>query len=257
MTHASGITHASDIYGPLLAVVVPVLVIVVLALLAVVEWRAIFVRLRERAEVRRANRQLRREAELDRAVRPISREEKDAAESDLDAWEAEMYVNLDAALPESWTQPIGEPEPESWPVPLSPRLTDLAEHYAAPQPLPPRAEVAVYRPDPHWATIAPNYGRDTSEWRWERDSGVPVVDEQSHAAEVLQNLSRPKTQNTAALALSQAFGHVVDAMPVSPAPQGRTRRAKGHNPGTDAQRLDPAFVSWEQPTGAFALVGVR
>ena len=256
-------THASDIFPALLAVGGPVLLIVILTAVLLIEWKAIFRKLRKNAEARRADRQLRADTA---AVRRITDADLLAAEADLDAWEAEMYANLDAALPESWAsaEPVNvgvrfvpEVVKPAWPVPLSPRLTDRADGYAAAQPMPARAEVVLYRPDPSWATIAPTYNGDAAEWRSERLDGQPVVDEQTYAAEVMAGFSRSDSRitNHAALAMSQAFGHVVEAMPVSPAPSGRPRHRHGSAKGTETQRLDPVFISWEQPTGAFALVG--
>jgi hypothetical protein len=104
-----------------------------------------------------------------------------------------------------------------WPQPLSPRLTDYATSAPAPAPLPMR----YYLGDPKPMAAADSY---TGAAAWTAESfrsGRPLPTD------------------------------VLDAIvPVS----GGPRHAWGSNRGTDMQRTDPAFVAWEENTGAWPVI---
>lgn len=239
-------TDAREFYNAAMAILVPIVAIGLLTCLALLLANI-------GDELRRKPLRLRRRERP--AVRPITDADLDAVAADLDAWEAEMYANLDAALPESWVKAegkadIGVPAPLDLPqpVPSEPRHAqkttplmhkrDLADF--APQPVRPGQAVAVveYTPlTPTWWS----YGADAAATRAAMLAGQPLHDEQAHAGNVLRSLSRPRDY--------------VDAMPVSPAPVGRpTSHRWGVAEGTETQRTNPAFVSWEQPTGALPIV---
>lgn len=163
------------------------------------------------------------EVTLDVPVRPVTDAELDAAADDLDGWEAEVYTDTASVA-------AVDPAP-AWPQPLHPRLTDYATGALAPCPLPVR-DVVPYDPSrlspQTYAGLAAGFAADM------RD-GVHVYDEDTHARQVLDSMYQPRDW--------------IDALPVSPAPVGRVRRALGVNPGTATQR-----ARWEADTGAYPVV---
>lgn len=228
-------THPSDLYGFLWSTVgIPTIIIALVV--AAWTWLRVYDRIQELGGLRAVF--ARRERP---AVRDITDADLDAAAADLDAWEAEMYANLDAAMPDSWARAAGKanmgvPAPvpvpvKLWPQPQHARLTDYAVSAAAPQPLPPRNEVAVVERAPSpvnwWA-----YNATAADTRAAFLDRRPLHDEQAHAGSVLQSLSRPK--------------EYIDA-PVSPAPVGAHRLGSAR--GAQAQR-----ARWDEATGAFPVV---
>lgn len=194
------------------------------------------------------------------------RRDRDAREAqewaDLDKWEDAMYASEDVPVrlisraeldgeEERLTAMRVPPAPAvaAWPARVTPLLLDRAPTY-----LPERRMVPwdpARRYDESYTGAAATFASDM------RD-GVPVYPVEDHAARVFAGLRRVGTHRRAAMvAMSQAFGHIVDA-PVSPAP-GPYHRARHDGSQRHVERDYDlvALRALNEATGAFQLVGAR
>lgn len=192
-------------------------------------------------------------------VRLISRAELDGEEERL------ATTHVPTPTPAPYTSPSPLPRPTShsgttaasdsnvaaqgWGQRVTPLLLDLAPSYVRDAPLVRWDPARRY--DESYTGSAATFASDM------RD-GVPVYPVEDHAAKVFAGLRRVGTHRRAAMvAMSQAFGHIVDA-PVSPAP-GPYHRARHDGSQRHVERDYDlvALRALNEATGAFQLVGAR
>jgi hypothetical protein len=191
----------------------------------------------------RADREAQEWAELDAWEEAMHAAHNERAEEWLETVRSITQAELDAEDARLTTTHVPVPAPApvavEWPTRQTPLLLDLAPTYLPDRPLTRWDPARRY--DESYTGNAATFASDM------RD-GVHVYPVEDHAAKVFAGLYTKKDY--------------VDAMPDSPAPQGRPRHRHGTARGTDTQRRDPDFVSWEQadweqPTGQWPVVAPR